>query len=343
MIFEGRGNAFGGLSGDLVDRAGWDKMKENKKILRICANNAGRDFVLGDLHGTTDLLRALMEHVKFDPDKDRLFSVGDLVDRGEDSPGALSLLLEPWFHAVIGNHEDMMVDFMKPQAEWKYPMDSADGKPDHAFLFNGGEKWFFDYRMPEEIRERLETLPLLFVVGEGESRFHVVHADLVRNLLDPVGGTASLPWETAGSAPTGSGKVDRPEVLFFTDADIDAGLPWEETRYIPGFDTFGTVIDSLTWDRSLVHAINLQKRGLPVEGLALEAPGLSPTYCGHTPLRKPLRAASHRFIDTGGFMRKSLESGLSLTEALGDQVWTARRQSSGNIEVEEREFEKLKN
>ena len=317
--------------------------KTDDRIFRLPTNKAGRDFVLGDLHGTTDLLRALMEHVAFDPKKDRLFSVGDLIDRGEDSPGGLALLLEPWFYAVLGNHEDMMMDFLKPRSEQKYPMESANGLPDHAFLFNGGEAWFGDYRMPAAVKGLLESLPLLIVVGEGESRFHVVHADLVRNLLDPVGQTASLPWETAGSAPTGSGKGNRPEVLFFTDADIDAGLPWEENRYIPGFDTFGTVVDSLTWDRSLVHAINMKRRGLPVEGLVLETPGLSPTYCGHTPLRKPLLAASHRFIDTGGFIRKSLESGLSLAEALTDRVWTARKHSNGTIEVEERVFEKLEN
>jgi len=313
----------------------------NERIVRLPSNRTGRDFVLGDLHGTTDLLRALMVHVAFDPDKDRLFSVGDLVDRGEDSPGGLALLLEPWFHAVLGNHEDMMMDYLLPRSEQKYPMESGNGLPDHAFLFNGGETWFGDYRMSGEVKDRLESLPLLMVVGEGAERFHVVHADLVRNLMDPVGQTDSLPWETMGSAPKGSGKVNRPEVLFFTDGDIDAGLPWEETRYIPGFDTFGTVVDALTWDRSLVHAINMQRRGLSVEGLALDTPGLSPTYCGHTPLRKPLLAASHRFIDTGGYMRKSLESGLSLTEALTDRVWTARKHFNGTIEVEERTFERI--
>ncbi len=313
----------------------------NERIVRLPSNRTGRDFILGDLHGTTDLLRALIEHVAFDPVKDRLFSVGDLIDRGEDSPGGLALLLEPWFHAVKGNHEDMMMDYLLPRSEQKYPMESWNGLLDHAFLFNGGDAWFGNYRMPADVKERLESLPLLIVVGEGAERFHVVHADLVRNLLDPVGQTASLPWETSGSAPMGSEKGNRPEVLFFIDADIDVGVPWEETRYIPGFDTFGTVVDSLTWDRSLVHAINMQRRGLSVEGLALETPGLSPTYCGHTPLRKPLLAASHRFIDTGGCMRKSLESGLSLTEALTDRVWTARKHLNGAIEVEERTFERI--
>ena len=307
-----------------------------KGILRLPANKIGRDFVLGDLHGTTDLLRALMEHVAFDPDKDRLFSVGDLIDRGEDSPGGLTLLLEPWFHAVIGNHEDMMMDFIQnPNDRGRY----WNGL-NHPFL-RYGMSWYKDYKIPTAIKERLESLPFLIVVGEEEERFHVVHATLVRNLLDPVGNTTgSIRWN-AGSAPNGAGKTDRVEILFFSDADIDTGLPWEESRFIPGFDDIGSVENSLAWDRSLVHAINMQRRGLPVEGLALETPGLSPTYCGHTPLRKPFLAASHRFIDTGGYMQKSLESGLSLAEALTDRVITAKRDYDGNIEIVEREFEKL--
>jgi len=315
-------------------------MNEDNKILRLPSNRTGRDFVLGDLHGTTDLLRALMAHVAFNPDKDRLFSVGDLVDRGEDSPGGLALLLGPWFPAVKGNHEDMMLDYLLPRAQQKYPMESFDGTPDHAFLFKGGAAWFGDYRMPAEVKERLDSLPFLIVVGEGADRYHVVHADLVRILLDPVGGSASLPGD-GGTAPTEQGLTGRMEVLFFTDSEIDSGLPWEESRYIPGFDNFGTVADSLTWDRSLVHAITLQKRGNPVEGLSLETPGLSPTYCGHTPLRKPLLAASHRFIDTGGYMRKSLDSGLSLAEALTDRIWTARIHPDGKIKVEERTFDRI--
>jgi serine/threonine protein phosphatase 1 len=55
----------------------------------------GRDFVLGDLHGTTDLLRLLMEHVAFDPKKDRLFSVGDLIDRERTAPVACPFSLNP--------------------------------------------------------------------------------------------------------------------------------------------------------------------------------------------------------------------------------------------------------
>lgn len=297
------------------------------RILRLPSNQAGRDFILGDLHGTTDLLRALMDRVAFDREKDRLFSVGDLVDRGTDSPGALALLLEPWFFAVVGNHEDMMVDYiLHPKDPGTY---SSGGL--HAFLLNGSE-WFWDYQMPKILLDRLRSLPLLIVVGEGADRTHVVHADLVRSFQDPAN----------PSLPKGEGRPEGAVLEFFTDALIDAGLPWDETRFIRGLDGIGTVRESLLWDRTLIHAANLAARGDPVLGLFPEIPGLSPTFCGHTPLRVPLIAASHRLIDTGGYLQWNMRAGLSLCVPRSERVLMARRNSVGEIVVEERSFERVR-
>ena len=58
-------------------------------------NRAGRDFVIGDLHGCLDALRFLLREIEFDPSRDRLFSVGDLVDRGSQSEEALALPDKP--------------------------------------------------------------------------------------------------------------------------------------------------------------------------------------------------------------------------------------------------------
>jgi len=73
-------------------------------------NTVGKDYIIGDLHGCYDLLIDKIEEVDFDIRVDRLFSVGDLIDRGARSVDCLNLLREPWFFAVRGNHEDMMID-----------------------------------------------------------------------------------------------------------------------------------------------------------------------------------------------------------------------------------------
>ena len=78
----------------------------------IPKNETGRDFIVGDIHGCFELLETTMRYHGFDKAKDRLFSVGDIIDRGPESEKCLSLLSESWFHMVMGNHEQMMIDFI---------------------------------------------------------------------------------------------------------------------------------------------------------------------------------------------------------------------------------------
>jgi serine/threonine protein phosphatase 1 len=73
-------------------------------------NTRGDDWVIGDLHGHVAKLREKMARKGFNPAVDRLFSTGDLVDRGPDSEGSAALLDEPWFYPVQGNHEASAID-----------------------------------------------------------------------------------------------------------------------------------------------------------------------------------------------------------------------------------------
>jgi len=97
-------------------------------IKTLDPNLKGRDFVIGDLHGSYEALMNLLTNVNFDPEKDRLISVGDLVDRGPESQRCLGLLREPWFHAVLSNHEQMMLDAFR-------------GRPMGAYWFMNGGAW----------------------------------------------------------------------------------------------------------------------------------------------------------------------------------------------------------
>ena len=72
-------------------------------------NLIGRDFVIGDIHGEYDQLMTCLNKIEFDKSKDRLFCVGDLIDRGPKSEKVLTLLKEDWIFSVLGNHEDMMI------------------------------------------------------------------------------------------------------------------------------------------------------------------------------------------------------------------------------------------
>lgn len=72
-------------------------------------NLNGNDYVVGDIHGMFTLLYQTLKDLNFNPEQDRLFSVGDLVDRGKESSKVLYLLNKPWFFPVRGNHEDLTI------------------------------------------------------------------------------------------------------------------------------------------------------------------------------------------------------------------------------------------
>ena len=112
-------------------------------IKKLKNNTVGKDYFVGDIHGCYEQLMEALVKIKFNPDVDRLISVGDLVDRGPDSVKCLNLLKETWFHAVFGNHEDMMIKSFRH--EW----------PTYNYVQNGG-KWFF--HLPYEEQEQLVLL-----------------------------------------------------------------------------------------------------------------------------------------------------------------------------------------
>ncbi|GAB0975518.1 hypothetical protein BT08F35_44240 [Escherichia coli] len=71
-------------------------------------------WVVGDLHGCYTRLMSELHRVDFDPAQDLLISVGDLIDRGTENVECLELLQMPWFRAVMGNHERLMIDALSP-------------------------------------------------------------------------------------------------------------------------------------------------------------------------------------------------------------------------------------
>ncbi|MES2627151.1 MAG: metallophosphoesterase [Pseudomonadota bacterium] len=134
-------------------------------IQNFARNLKGRDFAVGDIHGYFSLLQQALADVNFDTEIDRLFSVGDLIDRGPECTRVLAFLAQPWFFAVRGNHEDYVCRYQTvDEANW---------------LKNGGS-WFMELPSDDQaiLCSRLKELPFCIQVETALGPVGIVHADI---------------------------------------------------------------------------------------------------------------------------------------------------------------------
>ncbi|MEN9722472.1 MAG: hypothetical protein RJB38_458 [Pseudomonadota bacterium] len=76
---------------------------------------SGRTIIIGDIHGCTDELQALLRACEASA-QDQIISVGDLICKGPDSLGALLWATEtPNVRCVQGNHEARFLDCWRKQ------------------------------------------------------------------------------------------------------------------------------------------------------------------------------------------------------------------------------------
>ncbi len=139
-------------------------------VERYTVNETGQDYVVGDIHGEFVRLNEELSYIGFDPTRDRLFSVGDLVDRGPDSVAALEWLKKPWFHAVLGNHEELVLIAPRRDSTLR------------NWVVNSGGGWWLDITeaQQEQFIQAILKMPLAIEVMTPMGPVGLVHADVPR-------------------------------------------------------------------------------------------------------------------------------------------------------------------
>lgn len=128
----------------------------------------GRIFAAGDLHGCYHQLVSLLTKVAFDEKNDLLILVGDLCDRGPQSEECFKLIDKPWVKAIRGNHEEIFIDSCDTRGSFNWD----------NWITHGGQ-WAHDMPFSKrwEYGKKIVELPVVIVVGEGENRVNIFHAE----------------------------------------------------------------------------------------------------------------------------------------------------------------------
>ncbi|MPZ75265.1 MAG: serine/threonine protein phosphatase [Deltaproteobacteria bacterium] len=123
-------------------------------------------FVVGDIHGCLAELRYLIEQLPL-RHGDQVIFLGDYIDRGPDSKGVVSFLLELRNAGNIeivclkGNHEDMLLGYL-----------GFAGNHGNVFLSNGGQATLASYGISTAT----------FRAGEITKQFPESHLSFYQNL-----------------------------------------------------------------------------------------------------------------------------------------------------------------
>jgi serine/threonine protein phosphatase 1 len=136
----------------------WQHFEQNVK---------GRDFVVGDIHGWFDILEKSLKNIGFNPFEDRLFMLGDLVDRGPYSIDVLKWLAKSYIFCIEGNHERMCKEYHS----------GKDWKKDYA---KHGGQWFIDLPLDEkeEHIRAFNKLMNVFEIDTPNGKVGLVHAEV---------------------------------------------------------------------------------------------------------------------------------------------------------------------
>ena len=145
-------------------------------------------YCISDIHGCHDEFMALLELIGFDPARDMLYILGDVIDRGGQSLECLRFVRKSKNIMLLrGNHEQMMLDYY-------------DGKDFYGnWNRNGNSKIKYEMRCltgteRNNILEYIRKRPLYKTLSVNGRRYFLSHAGLNVRLPFNRQGTDDCVW-----------------------------------------------------------------------------------------------------------------------------------------------------
>lgn len=145
-------------------------------------------YAIGDIHGGSKTFRALLKRLNLNH-TDRLYLLGDYVDRGNDSKGALDSIIELMgagydVRPLRGNHEQMMLEALQDDSSIYFPRWYEVWGWNTLASFDE----MFICGIPDIYSSFLDSLPTIYV----EDDFVLVHAGLDMSTDDPINQTSDF-------------------------------------------------------------------------------------------------------------------------------------------------------
>ncbi|USL83522.1 putative serine/threonine protein phosphatase [Escherichia phage A4] len=163
-----------------------------KHFLEVTVPDEKDLYIVGDIHGNAKLWEHTKKEFGITPE-DYVFSLGDLIDRGEQSAHLLfEFLFAENRYMIMGNHESMCID-SATHRDWY-----------HCWTQNGGDKFLEEVGVSgvEFFRQYLDQLPMIIQINHRGLKIGLVHAgvDLKYNDWNKfITGTKSMSSDTIES------------------------------------------------------------------------------------------------------------------------------------------------
>ncbi len=259
-----------------------------KKILisTVPYNVKGQDWFVGDIHGSFSRLLQTLKASGFDFESDRLFSVGDLVDRGGESHFSLNWIDKPWFFPIRGNHEDMYLT-------WRAYVNGEYPNFDMEWYKKNGGGWVesFGEDRHQEIESRIAKLPYLITIlgKDNKPEIGVLHGEM----------PDTLSWA----------ELNKPKVLDFYLQQVLWGrdrllsVMYPNNPYTLAKNPTRISRQSL-WEKVKNKFLKLEIDDFRQYYFEDEHKirGIKAIVCGHATIRKSFSRGNIAWIDTGGWL-----------------------------------------